>query len=294
MDYFADSEELFELLQDKWNVLEEIEKVLHVPYLTTMMLQNKDFTLSDFFGCVKIIEMKLRQIIEKNSPSYTNFAENLLQKIAERKNMMLGNRLMLCALYLDPRYKCEIDQNDDKMRLVKQTLSLIWDRVKLIRNGARPDDIAHNISNESDEQPENMNKYFDELDQHYSEMGLQTAAANDSHTSGINTDLIMAFNAYDSAVFERAKSSESVHNYWEKNKLSFGTPLYELSSIIFAIPPTQASVERCFSALKFMLTDRRYNLAEELLESLLTIHLNQDEFYLVRDAELNAQAAAHK
>lgn len=35
-----------------------------------------------------------------------------------------------------------------------------------------------------------------------------------------------------------------------------------------------------------MLTDRRYNLAEDLLESLLLIHLNRDAYEFVKEAEI--------
>lgn len=86
----------------------------------------------------------------------------------------------------------------------------------------------------------------------------------------------------------RMKSSESIHNFRECKKMEFGDELYELACIIFAIPPTQASLERNFSALKYMFTDNRYNLAGDLLESLLLVHLNRNYFLVImaKDIEI--------
>lgn len=43
-----------------------------------------------------------------------------------------------------------------------------------------------------------------------------------------------------------------------------------------AIPPTQASVERTFSALALVLTSHRTNLGDEILENILLVRLNHD------------------
>lgn len=60
-------------------------------------------------------------------------------------------------------------------------------------------------------------------------------------------------------------------NYWEKNKKSI---LYKLSQIVLGVPATQVSVERCISALKFILSDRRASLSEKNLENIYIIKLN--------------------
>lgn len=52
--------------------------------------------------------------------------------------------------------------------------------------------------------------------------------------------------------------------------------LYEVACIINAIPPSQATVERAFSALKFIFTEHRTKLDQDRLENLLMIKLNAD------------------
>jgi len=44
--------------------------------------------------------------------------------------------------------------------------------------------------------------------------------------------------------------------------------LSELAQIVLAIPPTQVSVERCFSALSFILSEKRNSLSPENLNTL--------------------------
>lgn len=288
VEHFAKTEDLFKLLLKKWNALREMESILHVPYLTTVMLQKDEFTLSDFFGCLQIMNMKINQIVNSPSKKYTNLAVKLQQTLSARKSKMLDNQLMLCALYLDPRYKCEIDKDQDKVQLVKFTLENIWERVKIVKGDIIADcGIENGTPNTTSE---SLDSIYDELDQQYNSMGMRCVDANDNfHGLDLTQDrsqIAVAIEKYHRSVTVRMKSSESVLEFWEKNKEEFGLELYELASIIFAVPPTQSSVERCFSALKFMLTDRRYNLNPELLEAMLLIHLNRCEYYFLKEEEI--------
>ena len=44
--------------------------------------------------------------------------------------------------------------------------------------------------------------------------------------------------------------------------------------IVFPVPATQVTVERAFSTLKFVLSDKRANIEDMLLEDILLINLN--------------------
>lgn len=291
IEYFAHREKSAELLLRKWNVLEELKTTLHLPYLTTVMLQNKDFTLSDFFGCLQIMDMKLNQIILSSNNQHTKLAENLQICLNQRKARLIENPIMMCALFLDPRFKCELDVNPDKRIFAKLTLEKIWQRFKSVKNSGRTNDEAVNIQTQNTS-AENMNDLYAELDERYQSMGLSNAAGQSSLDNSFNfprntSAISVAVHHYEQFVSGiRMKSSESVHEFWEKNKTKFGLELYEIASIIFAVPPTQASVERSFSALKYMFIDYRYNLSEDLLECCLLIHLNPQFYYMVKDFDL--------
>ena len=69
-----------------------------------------------------------------------------------------------------------------------------------------------------------------------------------------------------------SETSFDVIQFWEncdeKNK-----ELSEIAKIVFAVPATQVTVERAFSTLKFILSDKRANIEDVLLEDILLINL---------------------
>lgn len=77
---------------------------------------------------------------------------------------------------------------------------------------------------------------------------------------------------------------KSVLEYWETQKQ---TPLYDLAMAVYSIPPTQVQIERDFSSLGHIFTERRYRLSQERLEQILLIYFNKDLFYVVKNEELS-------
>ena len=58
----------------------------------------------------------------------------------------------------------------------------------------------------------------------------------------------------------------------EKNPIdSYPEILREVTKLLQAMPPTQVSVERLFSALKFLKSDRRSRLKGEILNDMLLL-----------------------
>lgn len=279
VEHFAKTNKSCELLLRKLGALEEMEKVLHIPYLTTILLQKTDFTLSDFYGCFQIIEFKLKQMIESPQRKKTNLAQRLSECMNRRKAKLLDTPLMLSAVFLDPRYKCTIESDCEKIQLAKLTIEHIWNRLKSVKG----------IENEKETQTQtekinSMDAFYAELDQHLNQtLGLNPSYCDDSDDKNF---ILNEISKYENSVHGlRLKSADSVHGFWEERKTEFEA-LYQIANVIFAIPPTQASVERNFSALKYMLTEKRYNLKSELLEALLLIHLNRDDFYEIRKNEI--------
>lgn len=58
--------------------------------------------------------------------------------------------------------------------------------------------------------------------------------------------------------------------------------------VVYGIPPTEVQIERDFSALNFVFSNRRCMIQEERLEDIMVIHLNPDLFYEVKEEELIA------
>lgn len=78
----------------------------------------------------------------------------------------------------------------------------------------------------------------------------------------------------------------SVHEYWESVKEEH-KKLYKLAMVIFSIPPTEVQIERDFSSLDVVFTNRRGNLSSSRLEDIFLIHLNKDLFYNVNNDDIN-------
>lgn len=76
---------------------------------------------------------------------------------------------------------------------------------------------------------------------------------------------------------QRNTSNVSPLGYWDEQKLQMPS-LYYLSQAIFAIPPTQTSVERSFSSLPIVLTSHRTRLSDDCLQNILLIKNNQNVF----------------
>ena len=58
-------------------------------------------------------------------------------------------------------------------------------------------------------------------------------------------------------------------------KEEYPEPLKEVSLLLLAMPVTQVSVERLFSALKIYKSDRRNRLKDDILNSLLILKTNK-------------------
>lgn len=84
----------------------------------------------------------------------------------------------------------------------------------------------------------------------------------------------------------------SVLEYWESVK-DTENELYQLAMAIFSVPPTEVQIERDFSSLKYIFSDRRDNLKQSRLEDILLIHLNKDLFYKVNAEDLEALVQKH-
>lgn len=67
----------------------------------------------------------------------------------------------------------------------------------------------------------------------------------------------------------------NVWNHWVARKFSH-PELYSVAMVILAIPSTQVTVERAFSALAIVLSDLRTGLGEDTLANILLIKLNAD------------------
>lgn len=220
----------YEMILFKWPVLKEILSAFKVPYEITNAVQNATFTLADFYGSWLKMERELDGLMKEIA--MCDFLQMLREKLELRRKSLLNNTALIAAVYLDPRYNFKL--TGDEIKIAKITLRQLFERAKKLNESKSLTELA---SNEEDDSFENacvsagMPKAF-----RVGKMQL----ANKTH---LDVDLEKLFENFENC--DRLHNKESILNYWEVRKDS-DPILYELASIVLAIPPTQATVERAF------------------------------------------------
>lgn len=268
IDFFElKNEKEFVLLMKKWSVLEELVNILGIPYRATVALQNRELTLSDVFGIWLTMELHLNKC--KQNPSYvTTLSHHLLDSLFKRKDKIFENPLMACALYLDPRFRRQIMNNEEKVKQAKETLINLWHRIKNVQ-------IEDNQNSNVTASGSNSTGFngSDELDKY---LGFTPQKTNSL------TEIEFLIDHFDPGMIS---SKESIRKYWEHIKIE-NIQLYELAKVIYSIPPTEVQIERDFSKLDYVFNDRRCNLIQERLEDVMILNLNPQLFHEVKDEEI--------
>lgn len=292
--------QMFKLLLQKWHILKEFIIILQVPYKATIALQSHRLSLSDAYGIWLKLKIHLQTFCLKKSFK-TNLAKFMFDKYNERKKAIFNNPAMVCALYLDPRFRCEIMHNEQMKEQAKQSLLNVWRRINYIRHNesqaefrsAGNDTAIQSTNNCSGSSDLDMNIDFNDshlLDNYLSReqtqseqlenVGESTESASHVHNYDDIETIVDVFDP------EKLSSDTDILAYWETMKQSHGE-LYQLAMVVFSVPPTEVPIERDFSHLEYIFSNRRYNLSPDLLDDILLIHLNSDLFYLVKADELN-------
>jgi hypothetical protein len=90
-----------------------------------------------------------------------------------------------------------------------------------------------------------------------------------------NTDSDVAQKIRNFSNIQRVPLDTNVLLFWESMK--FKEPLlYKIAQVVLAVPPTQVTVERAFSALSMILTYLRTRLSKHNLSNVLITKLNSD------------------
>lgn len=272
----------------------EAIKILEIPFEVTKKIQKPDFTLSEFYGaCIKMREM-LKFFAGKQDKK-SNLAKCLLSEYDGRRSKMLRNQAMLAAVYLDRRFGADLDA--DEIELSKLTLCSIWEQVKSIR---APNENTHvhqeSIDDTNREVEFDFASYFAMKGFVTTDIGQCDQATSNNIERSSDKDISPNYKMTKSEFLISLDSFERkfpiinhtipVFTFWEEQKQNF-PEIFEVSNILFAIPPSQATVERSFSQFGFVFNSRRCKIASETLEDILLIKLNKNISYEVfrRDLE---------
>lgn len=277
IDLFVEKDAAFNLIKESFSIIKEAVNVLGHVQVVTKLLQKTDFTLSDFYGAF----IRLRQTINQTAGlqnKQTNLANCLLKELDARRDGLLKNESMLCAVYLDRRFAVLLSV--DQIEFAKKSLYKLYKKSITVMKLDEPEKTNDN----------NNKSKSDVFDFEAFLIGTGCEPLICDETESGNEELIPAVANFNSKLdekeflilldrfetqFQRIHYKIPILNFWKENEKTF-PELYVLSTMLNSIPPAQASVERCFSVLSFLYNCRRCKLSVELLQELLLININKD------------------
>lgn len=241
---------------EDWAQVSSTVQILQLFNKYSKKLQSTSTTLSDFYGYWIIIRIKLSQ-------AQDSFSLNLLQEMNRYNDLLMENPVILSAIYLDPRYQRGIKE---KKSLAIEFLASLYSKIDRVttENLNQSNAVQEEIGNqEESDSYEDLNKYLD------------ACITADSST---RAEIVVEEKERMKLLLEdfwnvRAPLNSSILDFWEKNKNS-RPELYKLATVIFAVPPTQTTVERAFSTLALTLTSHRTKMSDDTLQNILLIRLN--------------------
>lgn len=247
---------------NKWKTLQELTRVLRVPYEGTIALQNQCITLSDVFGIWKKMEIRLKAYA--SAPAFkTQLSQELVKALHARKQPIFNTPEMQSCILLDPRFRSVVLRDTNAFECAKEYLINIWTRIQATKVNK---DGSSNASSE----------FHVSIDEQFELNKMMQGDAMRSQNLSIEQ-------AIDDFQPDLLPSEKNVLEFWQTQKDSF---LYDVAMAVLSIPPTQVNIEQHFSSVGHIFTERRFQLAPERLRDILMIHLNKDVFNSVKQEQL--------
>lgn len=264
VEYFAGNKvKLFEMLLKKWKTLQEMTRVLRIPYNATIAFQNPFITLSDAYAIWTKMTLHLEACAAKEVFK-TKLPQELIIALNERK-LSIFTEEMECCLYLDPRFRRVILDSSESTARAEGYLINLWNRISSLPS-------KNETSNASSE----FHVSFDETSE-FNRLLSGDRGTTDGRFLGIE-EAIQLFQP------DLLSPDKSVLEFWKTQKNSI---LYNLAMAVYSIPPTQAKIEQNFSSVGHIFTERRFQLSRERLSDILMINLNKELFKAVKKEELD-------
>lgn len=251
-----------------WKKAEEMKLGLETVILTMKIFQSRLLTISDFYG--EWLRCKLNV-----SKLCSDFSQILYDQLTKYENDLLINTYVSSAIYLDPRFQSTLPI--ERRQEAKWHLKNVWDCFsKVISNNAKKyvnstteDEFEKHLLDISIVKVENnMNPEVDEFDNYLKNISVDNIEHNDIKANIEN--IIEEFDNY-----PRLQYKASILQFWEEHRQS-KPELYNISKIVLGVPATQATIERCFTTFKYIMSIEE-SMDEHTLENIFLIRLDHQE-----------------
>lgn len=191
---------------------------------------------------------------------------------------------MASALFLDARFRSQIVRDKIKTEEAIAQLTNIWRRLIVLNaDDMEANETSVNVSTKSGSSDISF-EYNEEAELNNFLNGAKTAYPQlENNSTSTEVDINHLLDIFDPAAIT---SDYDIFQYWEESKCDY-PELYKLAMVVLAVPPTEVQIERDFSKLNFVFSNRRCNLMEDRLEDIMVINLNSEIFYEVQIERLN-------
>lgn len=154
-----------------------------------------------------------------------------------REQFIMNNKVLLAAIFLDPRFKITLNEVQYDMAIQHKNLISIW--VYLKDNEINTKDNHESIK---DQMPENdisdFNQNSDRLEKFLQEReNIETTSSSQNSTSSMIENLLKTYYLNQ----KRLSYKINILQFWKSMEDTY-PELYILAKIVFAVPSTQVSV----------------------------------------------------
>lgn len=255
------------LTDTEWATVEDIVSILAPFDKYTKKLQSETVTLSDFFGFWLSLRIKTSKRTDELSTELIKQMNFWHEKLTE-------NPAIVAAVYLDPRYQRAT--GEFKQLAIDFLVRLHFKQKRIESRG---------MNEQGDDEPggsninENSDNSLDEIEEYLSAYSSTCFTNSTSNVDciGEEEEELRIREILEDFYGQKEQLSVNILDYWNNHRNKW-PELYKLASVVFAIPPTQTTVERAFSSLVLILTARRTRLHGDILQNILLVRLNSKLF----------------
>lgn len=245
----------------EWDSVKTIASTLEHFAIQTESLQKEKISLSDFFGGWAKIKMEMVRLGDNE------LALALLVQMKSREEVLFNNSVLNAAVFLDPRFQ-QYMPNKRKESAIS-FLSELDKKINDFERAERTNNILNVSSCSSINQ--DFEQFLSTIYENEDDQNTIENQSNEQPNQPVSKNIEIILNEF---IGTKEPLKSSVFDYWEANK-NMKPELYKLATVVLAVPPTQTSIERAFSAMALILNPLRTQLSDENLENSLLIRLNR-------------------
>ena len=252
-----------DLTDEEWEGVHQLASVLKRPFLATKVLQSDNLTPGAFLKEWKALIYHLPRLGGE-------LAAGIAGSMLRREATLLDNDVLMAAVYVDPKYRVML--TEAQTARAKEALYEVAVRINGVAD--REDvptaiqDTASSSSNNEDEEAEtSFEKHLDVQEKSKRRRVEPAVAERLSAVENFRRDFYTALPEVE--IINRESNVtviEAIPRYPELVRAA--------ASAVTALPCTQVSVERLFSALRFIRSDLRGSMKTDLLEAILFLRTN--------------------